>query len=280
MIKSNSRIAFIITWFGEWPWYFPYFLHSCKYNPDIDFYIFSDNYLRESHCPQNVHLKKFSIDKFNRIASETLNLNIEITFPYKLCDFKPAYGLIYNDFISKYDYWGYCDIDIIWGDIREFMTDDLLQRYDVLSARHDYLTGSFALYKNNELNLNLFKQSRDYIKVFTNPSNYCFDETNYAFEEFGRKTHFSKIKTEIESMTHVVKRLESEKKLKVYFELQIIEGNPGNLNWNHGKLTFKDKFEIMYYHLIKLKDIYSENLDFSIGLKNTIKIGEKNIDII
>lgn len=30
----------------------------------------------------------------------------------------------------------------------------------------------------------LFKQSKDYKKVFTNSNNFCFDETNYAFDAF------------------------------------------------------------------------------------------------
>jgi hypothetical protein len=37
------RILFIITYMGQFPWYFPYFLHSCRYNPTIDFLIFTDN---------------------------------------------------------------------------------------------------------------------------------------------------------------------------------------------------------------------------------------------
>ena len=37
------RIVFIITYIGKHPWYFPYFLYSCRYNPTIDFLIFTDN---------------------------------------------------------------------------------------------------------------------------------------------------------------------------------------------------------------------------------------------
>lgn len=43
MTKANHTIVLLITWFGKWPWYLSYFLHSCKYNPDMDFYIFTDN---------------------------------------------------------------------------------------------------------------------------------------------------------------------------------------------------------------------------------------------
>ena len=46
------------------------------------------------------------------------------------------------------------------------------------SARHDYLTGCFALYRNQPYLLALFRQSRDYQKVLTEHLHFCFDETN------------------------------------------------------------------------------------------------------
>lgn len=44
--------------------------------------------------------------------------------PYKLCDFKTAYGYIFNDLFEGYDYWGYYDIDTIWGNILKFIPDN------------------------------------------------------------------------------------------------------------------------------------------------------------
>ena len=50
------RIIFIITYLGEYPWYFPYFLHSCRYNPTVDFLIFTDNSDVELDLPENVKI--------------------------------------------------------------------------------------------------------------------------------------------------------------------------------------------------------------------------------
>ena len=49
------------------------------------------------------------------------------------------------------------------------MTDELLNEYDIISARYDYLTGCFALYRNNPFMRELFKQSRDNRKVLPIP---------------------------------------------------------------------------------------------------------------
>ncbi|WP_431214770.1 DUF6625 family protein [Puia sp. P3] len=38
--KAQSKIIIFICYFGSLPWYFDFFLHSCKFNFKIDFLIF------------------------------------------------------------------------------------------------------------------------------------------------------------------------------------------------------------------------------------------------
>lgn len=282
MKKSNKyseekRIAFIIVFMGELPWYFPYFSHSCRYNPSIDFIILSDNKITPTALPQNVKLIYYTIDQFKADASKALGFNVVVEHGYKLCDFKPAYGYIFEDLVKDYTFCGYCDMDVIWGNIRLFMTDTLLNNYEIISARHDYLTGSFTLYRNNKKMRELFMQSKDYQKVFTSTENFCFDETNFAFEEFEAGIHYSQIKTEVESMTHVVRRLQEIHGLKAYFEFQIIEGFAGNILWDHGTLVYRREFEAMFYHLVRFKVKYSEATILNKIIPDKFRIGKNKI---
>ena len=270
-------IAFLICWTGNYPWYFPYFLHSCRYNPDIDFLIFTDNQSEDLDLPVNVKIIPYSLEQFKINASKALEFEVAVESGYKLCDFKPAYGYIFYDYIKDYDFWGYCDMDLIFGNIRAFMTDELLNEYDVISARHDYLTGCFALYRNNPYTRELFKKSKDYRKVFTDHRNFFFDETNFAFEAFEKGLHYSQIHTEVESMTHVVRQLQEEKKLKAYFEFQIVEGFAGNMLWNKGILIYRKQFEAMLYHLVRFKRKYSEQVDLQKRIPERFRIGKEKI---
>jgi len=276
-MKIMPQIVFVITFIGKFPWYFPYFLHSCRYNPSIDFIILSDNKTIPTTLPPNVKLIHYTIEQFNADASKALKFNVVVEHAYKLCDFKPAYGYIFKDLVKDYTFWGYCDMDIIFGNIRAFMTNELLCEYDVISARHDYLTGSFALFRNGLFNNALFVESKDYKMVYTTSHNFCFDETNYAFKAFEEGLHYSEIKTEVESMTHVVRRLEEAGKLKVYFEFQILEGLAGNMLWDNGRLIYRKEFEVMYYHLIKLKTIYSESISLDSLIPSKYRIGKRKI---
>jgi len=268
-----KRIIFIIPYIGNYPWYFPYFLKSASYNPSIDFKILSDAAIPSHVKPDNIELIPYSLQQFNQDATKALGFNINVEKGYKLCDFKPAYGYIFSELVKGYNFWGYCDVDVIFGNIRSFMTEELLNEYDVISARHDYLTGCFALYRNNQTMRELFKQSKDYQKVFTQPRNFFFDETNFAFDEFEAGLHYSQIHTEVESMTHLVRRLQGENKIKAYFEFQIIEGFGGNMLWDKGTLIYRKEFEILLYHLVRFKRKYSMETD----LNEPITYGTKHL---
>ncbi len=255
-MKPLRSLALITCYIGKLPWYFDYFVHSCAYNPSITFLIITDDQDYKKPIPPNIKMIFRSLGQISMLASEKLGFDVNIEYGYKLCDFKPAYGLIFKELLQGFDFWGHCDIDIIFGDIREFITDELLDKYDLISVRHDWLSGCFLLYRNTVKLNTLFLNSRDHKKVFTSPKHYCFDETNFAHDEFTEGKEWHQIDTEIESMMHVVKRLAAENYIIPFFDFFIIEGLPGRLKWRNGKLYYRNQYEILLYHLIYFKKQY------------------------
>lgn len=57
------------------------------------------------------------MDEIKVTASEKLSFAVNIGYPYKLCDFKPAYGFLFPEIIKRYDFWGHGDIDVVYGNI-------------------------------------------------------------------------------------------------------------------------------------------------------------------
>ena len=84
---NSISITFLICWHGDYPWYFPYFFHSCRYNPDIDFFIFTDNKNEKVDFPKNVKIIPYSIEQFKKDAAKTLGFEVSVGSGYKLCDF-------------------------------------------------------------------------------------------------------------------------------------------------------------------------------------------------
>jgi hypothetical protein len=251
----DKTIGLIACYLGPLPWYFGFFIHSCKYNPSVDFFILIDDTSSMWTLPSNVHIIYQTKEDISILLTERLKLEISIHDGYKLCDFKPTYGIVFSDLLYKYDFWGHTDIDIIYGDIRHFITCDLLETFDLISVRPDWLTGCFLLYKNNDRLNTLFMHSKDYKKVFTSAKHYCFDETNFAHDAFSQGKNYLSIETEIESMMHVVKKAEAKNYIKPYFDLHIIEGLPGKLSFEKGKMFYRNKYEILLYHMVLFKNI-------------------------
>ena len=108
----QKSICLIIPYFGRWPDWFSFYLKSCGYNRSVNWMIFTNCRIPDER-PDNVRFVNMSLGSFNRLASEKLRIKINIEKPYKVCDLRPAFGLIFEDFISDYNFWGNTDIDII-----------------------------------------------------------------------------------------------------------------------------------------------------------------------
>lgn len=146
-----KKIVFIIPYFGKFNNYFQLFLNSCSRNADINWLIFTDD-KRTFNYPKNVLVKYISFEEIRSKVQRYFNFEITLDYPYKLCDFRPAYGLIFEEYIKEYKFWGYCDTDVIWGNISDFIKDDDLIKYDKIG-----IFGHCSLYKNNKKINNLFK---------------------------------------------------------------------------------------------------------------------------
>ena len=255
-----KKICLINVFTGEFPWFFKLFLKSCETNPTIDFFIFTDTKI-DCQVASNVKIIPFTLADFNQLATEKFGFTIEVNKGYKLCDFRPAFGVLFSEYLKEYDFWGITDIDVIYGRIREFMTDELLEEYDTICVRHAFITACCMLYRNSEYVNNLYTKSKDYKMIFTTPKNYAFDETNFENSHKFLEIHdILKINCEIESIQHVIVKEIDKGKLKSHFDLLLFEGTPGKLKWNNGLFSYNNKIEFMLYHLMYYKcNVFANN---------------------
>lgn len=251
------KICFIIPYFGRWPRFFDLFLESCGRNTDVDFLFFTDCGIPEKKYPNTI-FHESTLENFNQLAAKNLELPIKLDRAFKLCDMKVTYGVVFKDYLQQYDFWGHCDADLIFGHIRKFISDDILTNYEVIFARSEYISGFFALYKNNAKINYLFRKSKDYQKVFSNNSHFSFGECNFAWTELKQGKNIRDLNTEIESMTHVVKRLMQDKKLKAYFKTMAYEAIPANwqriVRKSDGSLKIDQTGEeLLLFHFVSAK---------------------------
>lgn len=175
MKKRKNNIAIIIPYFGKWPPWFGYFLNSCSYNSSVDWFLFTDCG-KPGEIFNNTIFIDFTLNDFNRLASQQTGLEIDIKNPYKLCDLKPAYGHIFEEYIRDYEFWGYGDIDLIYGNLNAHFIEELLNNYDILSNHDQFISGHLCIIRNMPATNLLYRKDGLFEDVFKDTFYTGFDE--------------------------------------------------------------------------------------------------------
>ncbi|GHU66204.1 hypothetical protein FACS1894184_03620 [Clostridia bacterium] len=156
-------------------------------NADIDFLILSDCDFRYISIPNNVTIKKMQFSEIQQLVFEKTSGGV-LPNPYKLCDYRPAYGDIFSEYLQGYDWYGWCDCDMALGSIRGFITDEILQTYDKIG-----ISGFFVLMKNSE-EIRLYYKRTDiqtnwvnFNEVKRHKCSFAFDEKTLMNDEFGKR---------------------------------------------------------------------------------------------
>jgi hypothetical protein len=185
--NKNNKIAVLVVYYGKFPPSIIMWADSAKYQKHIDFIFVTDQ-------EQPLYLKEFKwitipfVDLVIKINT-SLDMEVALKSPYKICDFRPAFGIIFSEYLRDFDYWGYCDLDLIWGNLNLILDKGLIMSPDLLYSR-----GHFTLYKNSEEINNLFRSKisivngvTDYKEIFAQEESCLFDETYGAFKLFRKK---------------------------------------------------------------------------------------------
>lgn len=137
----SNRIAIICPYFGKFPINIELTLYTMFRNQCIDWFIFTDNDDQWSQKYPNIHFYKMTFSDIQKIAHDLFGTTV--VSPYKMCDYKPAYGTLFYEYIKEYDFWGYCDLDILFGDLSAFFSDEKLNKFDKI-----YDFGHLSIYRN------------------------------------------------------------------------------------------------------------------------------------
>lgn len=100
----------------------------------------------------------------------------------KVHDYRATFGVLYEDELRGYDFWGHTDPDCVYGRVDEFVTDEFLKDIDIHSNHVDYVCGPWTLYRNR-LDVNeLFWQTSEWEENLLNPCVTGWVEKGYTAE--------------------------------------------------------------------------------------------------
>ena len=245
-----KKCCFIIPYFGHFNNYFQLFLKSCSYNEDFNWLIITDDKTKYDY-PKNVKVIYQSFEETVSFVQSKSDYPCNIVRPYKFCDLKPMYGYIFEDYIKDFEFWGYCDCDIILGKLSKFITNEMLKTYDKL-----FCLGHMTLMKNSKDNNRLFMKSINgqiyYKKVLGTEQLCVFDEV--GIDEFNINQIFlSAGKTVLE------KDISYNINIRYPYFLRTIFVGLNVPNNGHGFVNEKHKTSICIWNQGKLYRIIKNN---------------------
>lgn len=169
-----KTICYIVPFFGTLPPNFQLWLVGCMANKTVNWIVITDDHTQYEY-PVNVKVIYTSYKELTDRIQSHYDFKLDFSRPWRLALMKPAYGEIFKNELQGYDFWGYCDIDLMWGDIRKFYTEELLERFDRVGRG-----GHSSIYKNTEeVNTRyrtIVPNTLSYKDVFSGQSDWSFDE--------------------------------------------------------------------------------------------------------
>lgn len=169
----------------------PLLFESMRWNSNVQFTIINivpnSSYVTHLHVlanrlnVNNLKIFQMNLDEWNKRVNSKLKTNITFTdaWAYKLCDYKPALGYLFDDLATnKFKWWGFVDMDVIWGNITRFAKWFQGGPKDTKFVISGWWksTGAASFFINEEWTRQFFMQDPYYILLLHNVSYHNLDE--------------------------------------------------------------------------------------------------------
>ncbi len=181
-----KRVLLISDYFGSWPPWFQMFLASCARNPSVDWLIHTDCPLPASY-PPNVTIVPITTVDYCQRASDILQVSFRPQAMYGICNLRPMFGVLNEERIKGYDFFGWSDLDVVFGDFRSIYDDATLE-HNVVSASADICTGHLCLIRNEEWLVNAYQLLGNWRAILSRDHPYDWPT---GLDEAGLSTIFS-----------------------------------------------------------------------------------------
>lgn len=174
-----EKVVQIIPYFGHWPEWSELYFYSCGQNPMVVFIFYTD-------CPLPVHkydntiFIRMSLQEYCKLVSNRLCINYNIKNPYKLTDLKPFLGKIHEPEISEFDFWGFSDIDLVYGDLSIIINNHNLKKYDLITTHSYHIAGHFTICRNNDYYKHLCFRIKNWQTRLVDTKHFSLDEGEWS----------------------------------------------------------------------------------------------------
>jgi len=254
----------IIPYFGKLPWWINFFLLSCRYNKDINWTIFTDSVVDDVVVrSKNVNFKHITFNNYKKLVAEKLRINFNPETAVKVCDLKPFLGFIHSDEIIGYKYWGFGDLDVIYGDISDYLSK--IKFWNIVSFHDDRISGHLAFFKNLNYVNRISFQHPEWKSILEQNDYVGFDENHLSrflcrkLFKFSRGVIYTN-KLQPQWLLRTLRKIRFKEEFttpltgRPWRDGSLFEKQPNEWKWDKGIVyACRDKMKSPYLHLMDFK---------------------------
>ena len=167
------KIKLLSSWFGSWPTWIDKYREQMARFECVDW---------ELYPAVEGSDTRLQLREYNALMTERLGTLVNKTLQ-SICDVRPFWGHAFAEKYEGYDFWGWCDMDMRFGDLDKFLPVLLDGNTEVLSFKDRYLSGCFAVFKNTKHTTQLYRLDPTWRDVLATPNYRCWDESGYRSDE-------------------------------------------------------------------------------------------------
>jgi hypothetical protein len=166
-----------------------YTLESMRYNKNnVDFIIVNiqddldDTHqlvaLAESMQVTNLKVVPLTMAAWSTLVEDKIGFDLpwNSSWYYKLNDYKPTFGLLFEDYIKGADWWGWMDLDVVFGQFAHFREFFEQTEAQMVSACYMRTCGPLTMIRNTPQNNAKFNTHSSYLKALKHEAPHQLDE--------------------------------------------------------------------------------------------------------
>tara|TARA_B000000557_G_scaffold263699_1_gene267134 strand:- start:1006 stop:1878 length:873 start_codon:yes stop_codon:yes gene_type:complete len=155
--KNPPSVLIIVSWLGPFPAYYELWKKTVSKNPSVNWLVVSDN--KPDNTLENVKHVHCTHKDLVKLISKKCDIEVDADFEaYKLCDFRVMYADMFSEYINGFDFWGFGDLDVMYGNIRECLKI-YLEKYDAIGVGCcNRVSGPTCLFRNKSKLNKLYKK--------------------------------------------------------------------------------------------------------------------------
>lgn len=147
------KVAMIVPYFGRRPPYFDVWLKSLERIRHFHWHLLTDC-IDLPWPSEQVTVHRTTLADCRAAIERAAGQPITLDKPYKLCDYRPVYGLAFPALLDGCSHWGYGDLDLLMGDV-----DGFFERFLQLGQDKFLIRGHCSVFPNTPRMLTLFRHA-------------------------------------------------------------------------------------------------------------------------